>query len=178
MGIFKRNRTFLLVAVLILVIGALLFGGVIAVRVMAESSATPAPAATQPASYNSVSSYGMTGYPALTLEPTAETPDFITKRLDENRGIVLLVYVKGASDDMEMLSSFNDIKANYAADSSFFSFEARESKQLGDTLMQLRVSDPPILAIIRGDGTVANMYTGWIGAKVMEQEIADAVRGL
>ena len=178
MGIFKRNRTFLLGAVLILVIGALLFGGVIAVRVMAESSATPAPAATQPASYNSVSSYGMTGYPALTLEPTAETPDFITKRLDEKRGIVLLVYVKGASDDMEMLSSFNDIKANYAADSSFFSFEARESKQLGDTLMQLRVSDPPILAIIRGDGTVANMYTGWIGFKVMEQEIADAVRGL
>jgi len=178
MGIFKRNRTFLLGAVLILVVGALLFGGVIAVRVMAESSATPAPAATQPASYNSVSSYGMTGYPALTIEPTAETPDFITERLDENRGIVLLVYVKGASDDMEMLSSFNDIKANYAADSSFFSFEARESKQLGDTLMQLRVSDPPILAIIRGDGTVANMYTGWIGFKVMEQEIADAVRGL
>ncbi len=178
MGIFKRNRTFLLGAVLILVIGALLFGGVIAVRVMAESGATPAPAATQPVSYNSVSSYGMTGYPPLTIEPTAETPDFITTRLDENRGIVLLVYVKGASDDMEMLSSFNDIKANYGADSSFFSFEARESKQLGDTLMQLRVSDPPILAIIRGDGTVANMYTGWIGFKVMEQEIADAVRGL
>jgi hypothetical protein len=177
-GIFKRNRTFLLGAVLILVIGALLFGGVIAVRVMAESGATPAPAATQPASYNSVSSYGMTGYPSLTIVPTAETPDFITKRLDEKRGIVLLVYVEGAGDDMEMLSSFNDIKANYAADSSFFSFEARESKQLGDTLMQLRVSDPPILAIIRGDGTVANMYTGWIGFKVMEQEIADAVRGL
>ena len=178
MGIFKRNRTFLLGAVLILVIGALLFGGVIAVRVMAESGATPAPAATQPASYNSVSSYGMTGYPALTLEPTAETPDFITKRLDESRGIVLLVYVKGASDDMEMLSYFNDIKGNYAADSSFFSFEARESKQLGDLLSQLRVSDPPILAIIRGDGVVAQLYTGWIGFKVMEQEVADAVRGL
>jgi hypothetical protein len=88
------------------------------------------------------------------------------------------VYVKGASDDMEMLDYFNDIKANYAADSSFFSFEARESKQLGDLLSQLRVSDPPILAIIRGDGVVAQLYTGWIGFKVMEQEVADAVRGL
>ena len=131
MGIFKRNRAFLVGAVLIVVVGALLFGGVIAVRVMAESGATPAPAATQPASYNSVSSFGMTGYQPLTVVPTADTPEFITKRLDENRGIVLLVYVKGASDDMEMLSYFNDIKANYAADSSFFSFEARESKQLG-----------------------------------------------
>jgi hypothetical protein len=178
MGIFKRNRTFLLGAVLILVVGALLFGGVVAVHVMAEGEASPAPAATQPASYNTVSSYGMTGYEPLTVEPTAETPEFITKRLDENRGIVLLVYVDGASDDMEMLSYFNDIKGNYAADSSFFSFEARESKQLGDLLAQLRVTDPPILAIIRGDGQVANLYTGWIGFKVMEQQIADAVRGL
>ena len=178
MGIFKRNRTFLVGVVLIVVVGALLFGGVIAVRVMAETGATPAPAATQPASYNTVSSFGMTGYQPLTVESTPDTPEFITKRLDENRGIVLLVYVKGASDDMEMLSYFNTIKANYAADSSFFSFEARESKQLGDLLAQLRVSDPPILAIIRGDGQVANLYTGWIGFKVMEQEIADAVRGL
>ena len=178
MGIFKRNRTFLFSAVLILVVGALLFGGVVAVRVLAssgEAAATPVPA---PTSYNSVSSYGMTGYAPLTLVPTAETPSFITKRLDEGQGIVLLVYVVGAADDMEMLSYFNDIKANYAADSSFFSFEARESKQLGDTLMQLKVSDPPILAIIRGDGTVAQLYTGWIGFKVMEQQVADAVRGL
>lgn len=178
MGIFKRNRTFLLGAVLILVVGALLFAGVVAVRVMAEEEASSPPATEQPASYNSVSSYGMTGYAPLTIEATADTPEFITKRLDENRGIVLLVYVKGASDDMEMLSYFNDVKANYAADSSFFSFEARESKQLGDLLAQLRVSDPPILAIIRGDGQVANLYTGWIGFKVMEQEVADAVRGL
>jgi hypothetical protein len=178
MGIFKRNRTFLIGAVLILVVGAVLFGSVVAVRVMAETGATPAPAATQPASYNTVSSFGMTGYAPLTVQATAETPEFITKRLDEKRGIVLLVYVKGASDDMEMLSYFNDIKGNYAADSSFFSFEARESKQLGDLLSQLRVSDPPILAIIRGDGVVAQLYTGWIGFKVMEQEVADAVRGL
>jgi len=178
MGIFERNRTFLLGAILILVVGALLFAGVVAMRVMAEGEPEAAPAAEQPASYNTVSSFGMTGYEPLTIEPTADTPEFITKRLDENRGIVLLVYVKGASDDMEMLSYFNDIKANYAADSSFFSFEARESKQLGDLLAQLRVSDPPILAIIRGDGQVANLYTGWIGFKVMEQEIADAVRGL
>jgi hypothetical protein len=178
MGIFKRNRTFLIGAVLILVVGAVLFGSVVAVRVLAASGGTPAPAATQPASYNSVSSYGMTGYAPLTIKPTADTPDFITKRLDEKRGMVLLVYVKGAGDDMEMLSYFNDIKANYSADSSFFSFEARESSQLGDLLAQLRVSNPPILAIIRGDGTVAQLYTGWIGFKVMEQEVADAVRGL
>jgi hypothetical protein len=178
MGIFKRNRTFLFGAILILVVGALLFGGVVAVRVLASSSETAAAPLPAPTSYNSVSSYGMTGYATLKIEPTDETPSFITKRLDEGRGIVLLVYCQGASDDMEMLSYFNDIKANYAADSSFFSFEARESKQLGDTLMQLRVSDPPILAIIRGDGEVAQLYTGWIGFKVMEQEVADAVRGL
>ena len=178
MGIFKRNRTFLIGAVLILVVGALLFGSVVAVRVLAESGGTAAPAASQPASYNTVSSYGMAGYAPLTIKATPDTPEFITKRLNEKRGIVLLVYVKGASDDMEMLSFFDDIKSTYAADSSFFSFEARDSKQLGDLLAQLRVSDPPVLAIIRGDGQVAQLYTGWIDKQVMQQAVADAVRGL
>jgi hypothetical protein len=178
MGFFKRNRTFLIGTALILVVGALLFGGVVAVRVFATTGTDAAVSLATPTSYNTVSSYGMTGYAPLTIVPTDETPSFIKTRLEEKRGIVLLVYVRGAADDMEMLSYFNDIKANYAADSSFLSFEARQSKQLGDTLMQLRVSDPPILAIIRGDGQVAQLYTGWIGFKVMEQEIADAVRGL
>lgn len=178
MGILKRNRTFLLGAVLIMVVGALLFGGVVAVRVMADSTAAPTVPQASIVSYNSVSSYGMSGYETLKIEPTDETPEFITKRLDEKRGMVLLVYCEGASDDMEMVSFFDDIKANYAADSSFFSFESRNSKQLGDTLEQLHVSNPPILAVISGDGTVAQLYTGWISSKVMEQEIADAVRGL
>jgi hypothetical protein len=178
MGIVKRNRAFFVTVALILVVGALLFGGVVAVRVLAETSTAPVAPLPTPTSYNSASSYGVTGYAPLTLVPTAETPSFIKARLDEKRAIVLLVYCAGAADDMEMLSYFNAVKSQYDADSSFFSFEARESKQLGDTLQQLRVSDPPVLAIIRADGEVAELYTGWIGRKVMEQQIADAVRGL
>jgi hypothetical protein len=177
MGIFKRNGRFLVTAALVLVVGALLFGGVVAVRVVAAESSVPQPLPA-PASYNTVSSYGMTGYAPLTITPTAETPAFITSRLNENRGIVLLVYCEGAADDMEMLSYFDDVKAQYSADASFFSFEARKSSDLGDTLQQLRVSNPPVLAIIRGSGEVAELYTGWIGLKVMEQRVADGVRGL
>jgi hypothetical protein len=129
-------------------------------------------------SYNSVSSYGMTGYAPLKLVPTDQTPDFIKSRLAEQRGLVLLVYAEGAADDMEMLSYFNDVKAQYGADSSFMAFEARKTTELGDTLDQLRVSNPPILAVIRGSGEVSELYTGWIGRKVMEQVVADAVRGL
>ena len=120
----------------------------------------------------------MTGYAPLTVEPTADTPEFITKRLDEKRGIVLLVYVKGASDDMEMLSYFNDVKAKYAGRQLVLLLRGARVQAARRPLAQLRVSDPPILAIIRGDGTVAQLYTGWIGLKVMEQEVADAVRGL
>jgi len=178
MGIVSRNRAFLITAALILAIGAALFGGVVAVRVLAADSAAPAAPLPAPASYNTVSSYGMTGYAPLKLMPTAETPSFITSRLQEQRGIVLLVYIEGAADDMEMLSYFEDVKTQYGADSSFMSFEARKSSELGDTLQQLRVSNPPILAVIRGSGEVAELYTGWIGRKVMEQVVADAVRGL
>jgi hypothetical protein len=179
MGILKRNKAFLLTAVLILVAGTVLFGGVVAVRVLADTSGAAQPAAVAtPATYNTVSSFGMTGYAPLKLVPTDQTPDFIKARLDEQRGIVLLVYIDGAADDMEMLQSFNAAKAQYAADSSFLDFEARKSSDLGDTLQQLRVSNPPILAVIRGNGDVAQLYTGWISQKVMSQVIANAARGL
>ena len=178
MGIVKRNRAFLITAALILVVGAALFGGVVAVRVFASSSATPAAALPAPVSYNTVSSYGMTGYAPLTLTPSAETPSFITSRLDQQRPLVLLVYADGAAADMEMLSYFEDVRAQFGADSSFMSFEARKVTELGDTLDQLRVSNPPILAVIRGNGEVAELYTGWIGRQVVEQVVADAVRGL
>jgi hypothetical protein len=178
MEMLKRNKAFLLTAALILAVGAVLFGGVVAVRVLADTSGAAQPASVPaPASYNTVSSYGMTGYAPLKLVPTDETPDFIKARLDEQRGIVLLVYVEGAADDMQMLESFNAIKSQYAADSSFLGFEARKSSELGDTLQQLRVSNPPILALIRGNGDVAQLYTGWISQKVMSQVVANAVRG-
>jgi hypothetical protein len=178
MGIVQRNKAFLVTAALILVVGAALFGSVVAVRVFASAGATSAAPLPAPPSYNTVRSYGMTGYAPLKLTPTAETPSFITSRLQEQRPMVLLVYIEGAADDMEMLSYFDDVRALYGADSSFMSFEARESTELGDTLQQLRVSNPPILAVIRGSGEVAQLYTGWIGRKVMEQVVADAVRGL
>ena len=113
----------------------------------------PPPRRRQPTSYNTRQQLRHHRLRAAHARADRRDAQFITKRLDEKRGIVLLVYVEGATDDMEMLAYFNDVKAKYAADSSFFSFEARESKQLGDMLAQLRVSDPPILAIIRGDGT-------------------------
>jgi hypothetical protein len=178
MGIVRRNKAFLITAALILVVGAALFGSVVAVRVFASASDTSAAALPAPASYNTVSSYGITGYAPLKLTANPETPAFITSRLQEQRPMVLLVYVDGAADDMEMLGYFQDVKAQYGADSSFMSFEAVEVKDLGDTLDQLRVSNPPILAVIRGNGDVAQLYTGWIGLKVMEQVVADAVRGL
>lgn len=178
MSILKRNRAFLLTAVSILVVGAMLFAGVVAVRVLADTTAPPAPTLPAPPTYNVVSSYGMTGYAPLKLVPTDDTPAFISDTLKEERGIVLLVYVDGASDDMQMLESFNAVKKQYAADSRFLDFEARKTTELGDTLEQLKVSNPPILAVIRGNGDVAQLYTGWIGRKVMEQVVANAVRGL
>jgi len=174
----KRDHTFLWATVVVVLAGAALFGGVLAVRVVAADEGGQQAQLQSPPSYNGVSSYGMTGYAPLKVEPTDETPPFISKRLQDGRGVVLLVYCQGAPDDMQMLSYFNDIKRQYAADTSFFAFEAHDVTQLGDTLTQLRVSDPPVLAIIRGDGEVAQLYTGWIGYQVMEQRIANAVRGL
>ncbi len=178
MGIISRNRSFLLMMALVVLVGAALFGGVVAVRVLAAGATTPSVKATAPASYNQVGSFGITGYAPLTLKATDETPKFATSRLEQNRGMVLLVYVNGATADMEMLDYFKGLKQRYAADTSFFDFESSEAGETGDILQQLRVSDPPMLAVIDGSGEVAQLYTGWISEAVMEQVISNAVRDL
>jgi len=175
MGIVSRNRSFLIAVVLVLVCGLAILAGVTAIRVFAEDGATTT-AATGQTDYNKAGSYGITGYQPLKLEPTEDTPEFITKALDDQEGIILLVYVQGASADEEMLANFNKVRTMYQSQASFFNFEARKIKELGDVLTQLKVNTPPLLVVIKGDGTVAQLYTGWIGQKVMEQVVANALR--
>jgi len=174
MGIVTRNRSFLIAVLLILVCGLAILGGYTAIRVLAQEGDTAA-LPGQSTDYNKTDSYGLAGYAPLKLEPTENTPSFIAKPLEEQRGVILLVYVSGASDDEEMLASFQKVKTMYQSQASFFSFEARKIKELGDVLAQLKVNAPPMLAVIKGDGMVSQLYTGWIGQKVMEQVVADAL---
>lgn len=175
MGIVSRNRSFLVAIVIVLVCGLAILGGFTAIRVFAQNgdTTTAAGAATD---YNKTGSYGMAGYAPLKLEPTDATPSFIKKPLEDQRGVILLVYVQGAGADEEMLANFNKVKTMYQSQASFFNFEARKIKELGDVLAQLKVNSPPMLAVIKGDGMVSQLYTGWIGQKVMEQVVADALR--
>jgi hypothetical protein len=154
--------------------GLAIFGMFTALLAWGQTTAGPA-AATQTKTYNTVGSFGMDGYPALTLRPTAETPSFITDPLSQNRGVILLAYVEGAAADDEMLQSFEQVKAMYSDRASFFSFEAASSAELGDVLDQLGANQPPLLVVIRGDGSVYQLYTGWISEKVIEQVVSNAV---
>lgn len=175
MGIVSRNRSFLIAVVLVLVCGLAILAGVTAIRVFAEDGAATTATGGR-TDYNKAGSYGITGYQPLKLEPTDDTPEFVTKALNDQEGIILLVYVSGASADEEMLANFNKVRTMYQSQASFFNFEARKIKELGDVLAQLKVNAPPMFVVIKGDGSVSQLYTGWIGQKVMEQVVADALR--
>jgi hypothetical protein len=163
------------VALLIVVGGVLIFAMTTAFIAWGQSTGTPT-SSTGQADFNKVGSYGLTGYPQLWVKPTDATPQFITEAFQNGRGVVLLAYVQGAADDDEMLQAFETIQATYADRADFFSFEAREVSETGDVLDQLGVNAPPILAVIRNDGGVYELYTGWISERVMEQVVANATR--
>jgi hypothetical protein len=169
-------RSFLVKAALIVVMGAaimaLLTGGI----VLATSAPTTVSPTTVAGNYNTAGSYGIVGYPTLSVNAQARNvPGFIKNPLAEKRGVILLVYVAGTTENDQMLGYFNAIKAKYAAQGSFFSFEARKASELGDVLAQLKISQPPALAIISPNGSVYQEYTGWISQKVMSQVIANAL---
>jgi len=170
-------RSFLVKAGLILGMGlgimALLTGGI----VLATGAPTPTTTgAVVTGSYNTAGSYGITGYPTLSVSSEGKNvPSFIKEPLSQKRGVILLVYVAGATVDQQELSYFNDVKAKYAAQGSFFTFEAHKASELGSVLAQLRITQPPALAVISPDGSVYQEYTGWISEKVMSQVVANAL---
>ncbi|HMK92148.1 MAG TPA: hypothetical protein VK576_04045 [Thermoleophilia bacterium] len=169
-------RSFLLKAGLILALGVVIMACVTGGVVWATGSPTT-PAVTQVVgSNNTAGSYGITGYQPIAVKPEAgDVPTFISNPLKEKRGVILLVYVPGSAADEQMVTYFNNVKAKYADRGSFFSFEARKASELGNVLAQLRISQPPALAVISPDGSVYQEYTGWIGQKVMEQVVSNAL---
>ncbi|MGO8683739.1 MAG: hypothetical protein ACLQUT_04055 [Thermoleophilia bacterium] len=177
---FGAYRFFFVSAALICVGGLVIMGLFTVFFAWADSSSataasTSASAAVMNSSYNIADSYGTTGLPQLTVTPTAATPAFIANPLKAHRGVVLLVYCAGAADDDQMLGFFNQVKAKYAAASSFFSFEAHDVNTLGDVLGQLHAYNPPMLAVIDGQGRVEELYTGWIDEQTLDQRISNAI---
>lgn len=170
-----QKRPVLAAALLIAVGGVVILGMMTAFIAWGQAESTP-PAAAGGMDYNTVGSFGLAGYPPLYVSPTEATPQFVTDAFMSGRGLVLLAYVQGAADDDEMLMSFQNVQSQYADRADFFAFEAREVSELGDVLDQLGVDAPPVLAIIRSDGSVQGLYTGWIGQRVMEQVVANATR--
>ncbi len=178
MGALVEYKSFLTKAALIC-LGGLLIMGLFTVCLVWAQSSTTAPTMYNEIgnnTYNAAGSYGITGMAPLTVKPTSKTPKYVTNALKEQRGVVLLVYLKDATDDQEMLANFNSVKAQYAAQASFFNFEATSVSTTGDLMEQLRIAAPPALAVISPDGKVYQEYTGWIDRSVMEQVVANAVR--
>jgi len=172
-----KYRSFLIKAGLILVMGIVIMSAVTGGIVLATSPASHAPGTTVVSSNNTAGSFGITGYEPVAVDPQASgVPGFIKNPLAEKRGVILLIYVKGSTDDEQMLDSFNALKAKYADQGSFFSFESRKASELGSVLSQLKISQPPALAVISPDGKVYQEYTGWVDRAVMEQVVANAVR--
>jgi hypothetical protein len=170
-------RSFLLKAGLILVMGVVILFS-LTVGILKATNAPGTMTVTEVNSANNtVGSYGITGYEPIAVDPEAgNVPAFIKNPLKEKRGVILLVYLAGATEDEQMRGYFDAIKAKYAAQGSFFSFEARKVSELGNVMSQLKISQPPALAVISPDGSVYEEYTGWIGKQVMEQVVANALR--
>lgn len=169
------KKSLLAVVGLIVLGGAVILGMFTGILALGQPTTPSTTTTTKMANYNVSGSFGITGLPVLTVKATESTPSFISDAFNQGKGVILLAYVQGAADDDAMVASFEAIKAKYQNDSSFFSFEARDASQFGDVLNQLRVNAPPIFAVIRADGSVYQLYTGWIDRMTMEQVVSNSV---
>ena len=119
-------RSFFVKAALIVVMGAAIMVVVTGGIVLATNAPTTVDRRLPVSgNYNTAGSYGITGYPTLSVDTSAKNvPSFIKNPLAEKRGVILLVYCAGVTEDQQMLRLLQPIKAKYAAQGSFFSFES------------------------------------------------------
>lgn len=177
MRAFTIRRPVVAVLTLIVLGGMLILGMFTAFAAWGETSTTPtAQSSTLTADYNRAASYGITGYPARAVRVTADTPAFVSDSFQQGRGIVLLAYVQGAAADDEMRAAFQQVSSAHSGQAGFFAFEAHQVGELGDVLDQLGAKSPPLFAVIKADGSVYQLYTGWISKQVMEQVVSNALR--
>ena len=144
------------------------------------AAGAPPPAATprpSPAATTPPAATASPATPPLTLNAqAADIPSFIKNPLAEKRGVILLVYVAGATEDMARCWATSTPSRPSTRPRVVLLVRGAQRHGARRRAAQLKISQPPALAVISPDGSVYQEYTGWISEKVMSQVVANAAR--
>jgi hypothetical protein len=110
------------------------------------------------------------------LNTTSESPQAYTDAVEQGRPIVLLFYVPGQVDDGKVLASVQTLQASFA-DYVFLIYNYKDPSAYGDLSTLLDVDYPPEIILVRADGTVKKILSGYQDQGSINQELVNLRTG-
>lgn len=106
------------------------------------------------------------------LKTTEDTPTAYVDAVAQGRPIVLLFYVAGGADDMQVLESLTRLQPAFE-DYVFLIYDYKMATEYGDLSTLLRVSYPPELVLVDDTGTIREIWNGYVDEGTINQSLVN-----
>jgi hypothetical protein len=165
---FRRRGTYLIVVLLLL---AWTIGVVAGCGGGEETTTTTknAVATTVGSSGSTDSKDDLLGKPLAT---TDSTPAEYTEAIEQGRPVVLLFYVPGSVDDVQVLDSLTALQEDFD-DYVFLLYDYSVPSSYGDLSTLLEVNYPPELVLVDGLGIPREIWNGYVDEGTLNQGLVN-----
>jgi hypothetical protein len=110
------------------------------------------------------------------LATTEDTPEEYVSAIGQARPVAILFYVPGNVDDAKVLEAFKAVQADFP-DITFLAYDFKSPQSYGDLSMLLQVNYPPELVLVDREGTVRNIWNGYVDEGSLKQCLINLGQG-
>ena len=163
-----RRGTYLIVVLLLLAWAAVVVAGCSGEE-ETTTSIGQAVTATVPTGGSGGSAKDVLGKP---LDTTDSTPVEYTEAVEQGRPVVLLFYVPGSTDDVQVLESLTALQADFEQ-YVFLLYDYSRPSAYGDLSTLLEVNYPPELVLVDGLGVPREIWNGFVDEGTINQGLVN-----
>ncbi|MBC7294167.1 MAG: hypothetical protein H5T84_08745 [Thermoleophilia bacterium] len=109
------------------------------------------------------------------VEPTDQSPPEFVSALQQGQPVVLLFYVDGGPDDTRVLEALTRLQSEFG-DLAFFFYDVKSPHAFGDLSTLLKVNYPPEVILIDRQGSVFQVWNGYVDEGTLNQSLVNLSR--
>ncbi len=165
----SRRGTYLTVVLLLAALAAVVLVGCSGGDEETTTTNKRAVTTTERAGGSGTSANEVLGKP---LEITDSTPTEYVEAIEQGRPVVLLFYVPGSTDDVQVLDNLSTLQPDFDQ-YVFLLYDYSKPAAYGDLSTLLKVNYPPELVLVDGLGIVRRIWNGFVDEGTINQDLVN-----
>ena len=111
------------------------------------------------------------------IVPTDLSPKDFRNSLANRRPVVVLFYMIGPPDDVQVRSAISTLESRYKGQVDFYDYLFTDGDRYGDLTKLLKVNTTPSIIMINKQAKVQRVWAGYVDSKSLEQGIFEITKG-